>query len=174
MSIIPVHSIERTASHPAWTPVSVDGSVVTGATVGDPQAFGIGTADKDVGGNTFKGDSGQMITISGYNFAKTNEDHTGDGDDAVQMRGVGLQVPGTRQLSCIVPVGWEWMAKFLQTVANDATERPMTIVDTYATGVLVSQQFLIASLSHPIEAKGVLKIEADLTPYGAATETGLA
>ena len=66
------------------------------------------------------------------------------------------------------------MAKFLQTVANDANERPMTITDTYATGASVSQQFLIGSLSHPIEAKGVLKIEADLTPYGAATETGLA
>ena len=141
MSNIPVHSIERTASHPAWTPVSVDGSVVTGATVGDPQAFGIGTADKDVGGNTFKGDSGQMITLDGYNFTKTNEDHTGDGDDAVQMRGVGLQVPGARKISCIVPAGWEWMAKFLQTVANDANERPMTITDTYATGASVSQQF---------------------------------
>ena len=174
MSNIPVHSIERTASHPAWLPVSVDGSVVTGAVIGDAQAFGIGTADKDVGGNTFKGDSGQMITISGYNFAKTNEDHTGDGDNAVQMRGVGLQVPGTRQFSCVVPAGWEWMAKFLQTVANDASERPMTIVDTYATGASVSQQFLIGNLSHPIEAKGVLKIEADLTPYDAATETGLA
>ena len=91
MSNIPVHSIERTASHPAWLPVSVDGSVITGATIGDDQAFGIGTADKAVGGNTFKGDSGQMITMDGYNFAKTNEDHTGDGDDAVQMRGVGLR-----------------------------------------------------------------------------------
>ena len=66
------------------------------------------------------------------------------------------------------------MAKFFQTVFRDATKRPMTIVDTYATGVSVSQQFLIASLSHPIEAKGVLKMEVDLTPYGAATETGLA
>ena len=66
------------------------------------------------------------------------------------------------------------MAKFLQTVFRDPTKRPMTIVDTYATGITVSQQFLIGALSHPIEAKGVLKIEADLTPYGAATETGLA
>ena len=57
MSNIPVHGVVRTAAHPAWTPVSVDGTVVTGATVGDAQAFGIGTADKDVGGNTFKGDS---------------------------------------------------------------------------------------------------------------------
>ena len=174
MSVIPVAGVERTASHPAWTPVSVDGSVVTGAAVGDPQAFGIGTADKDVGGNTFKGDSGQMITISGYNFAKTNEDHSGDGDDAQQMRGVGFQVPGSRQLSFVVPASWEWMAKFFQTVANDAAERPMTIVDTYATGASVSQQFLIDNMSHPIEAKGVLKMEVDLTPYGAGTETGLA
>ena len=84
------------------------------------------------------------------------------------MRSVDLEVPGTRQLSCVVPAGWEWMAKFFQTVFRDATKRPMTIVDTYATGVSVSQQFLIASLSHPIEAKGVLKMEVDLTPYGAA------
>ena len=174
MSNIPVHSIERTASHPSWTPVSVDGSVITGATAGDDQAFGIGTADKAVGGNTFKGDSGQMITISGYNFTKTNEDHTGDGDTAVQMRGVGLQVPGARQLSCIVPAGWVWVPKMFQTIANDATESPMTITDTYATGASVSQQFLIGGVGHPIESKGVLKIEVDLTPYGAGTETGLA
>ena len=50
----------------------------------------------------------------------------------------------------------------------------MTITDTYATGASVSQQFLIGGVGHPIEATGVLKIEADLTPYGAATETGLA
>ena len=63
----------------------------------------------------------------------------------------------------------------LQTVANDPTERPMVITDTYDYGGLsVSQQFLIGGVGHPIEAKGVLKIEADLTPYGAATETGLA
>ena len=53
------------------------------------------------------------------------------------------------------------------------TSARLPSVDTYATGIMVSQQFLIGSLSHPIEAKGVLKIEADLTPYGAATETGL-
>ena len=94
MSNIPVNKVERTASHPAWLPVNVDGSVITGATIGDAQAFGIGTADKAVGGNTFKGDSGQMITLDGYNFTKTNEDHTGDGDDAVQMRGVNP--PGAR------------------------------------------------------------------------------
>ena len=174
MSNIPVSKVERTAAHPAWTPVSVDGTAVSGATVGDPQAFGIGTADKDVGGNTFKGDSGQMITIGGYNTADTVEDHTGDGDSAVQMRSVDLEVPGTRQMSCIVPAGWEWVPKMLHTIFRDANKRPFTIVDTYATGVSVSQQFLIASLSHPIESKGVLKIEADLTPYGAGTETGLA
>ena len=66
------------------------------------------------------------------------------------------------------------MAKFLQTVFRDSMKRPMKITDVYATGVMVSQEFLIATLSHPIEAKGVLKIEADLTPYGAATETDLA
>ena len=73
MSNIPVAGVERTAAHPAWTPVSVDGSVVTGAMPGDPQPFGIGTADKVVGALTFLGDSGQMITISGYNTADTIE-----------------------------------------------------------------------------------------------------
>ena len=174
MSSIPVSKVERTASHPAWTPVSVDGTVVTGAVPGDPQPFGVGVADKVVGALTFKGDSGQMITIDGYNFTKKNEDHTGDGDDAVQMRGVGFQMPGTRKLSCVVPAGWEWVPRLLHTVANDANERPMTITDTYATGASVSQQFLIGGVGHPIEATGVLKIEADLTPYGAGTETGLA
>ena len=124
MSVIPVAGVERTASHPAWTPVSVDGSIITGATVGDDQAFGIGVADQAVGGNTFKGDSGQMITISGYNTADTIEDFTGDGDSATQMRSVDLEVPGTRQLSFTVPAGWEWMAKFFQTVFRDANKRP--------------------------------------------------
>ena len=182
MSNIPVHGVERTASHQAWTPVSVDGTAPTdGGTataVGDPQPFGVGSAPFITGGtpniHTFKGDDGQMITISGYNTADTIEDHTGDGDSSVQMRSVDLEVPGTRKLSCVVPKGWEWMAKFLQTVFRDADKRPMKITDVYATGVTVVQEFLIATLSHPIEAKGVLKIEADLTPYGAATETDLA
>ena len=174
MSNIPVGSVERTAAHPAWTPVSVDGTAVTGAVAGGVQPFGIGVADKDVGGNTFLGDSGQMIMISGYNTADDIRDHTGDGDSAAQMRSVNYEMPGTRKFSCVVPAGWEWMAKFLHTVFRDPTKRPMTIVDTYATGITISQPFLIANLPHPIEAKGVLKIEADLTPYGAATETGLA
>ena len=181
MSNIPVHGVERTASHPAWTPVSVDGTAPTdGGTataVGDPQPFGVGSAPFITGTtpniHTFKGDDGQMITISGYNTADTIEDHSGDGDSAAQMRSVDFEVPGTRQLSCVVPAGWEWMAKFLQTVFRDSMKRPMKITDVYATGVMVSQEFLIATLSHPIEAKGVLKIEADLTPYGAATETDL-
>ena len=95
MSNIPVSSVERTASHPAWTPVSVDGTAVTGAVAGGVQPFGIGVADKDVGGNTFLGDSGQMITISGYNTADDIRDHTGDGDSAAQMRSVNYEMPGT-------------------------------------------------------------------------------
>ena len=62
----------------------------------------------------------------------------------------------------------------LHTVAYDSDERPMTITDTYATGVSVISEVSHQQSGHPIEAKGVLKIEADLTPYGAATETGLA
>ena len=48
----------------------------------------------------------------------------------------------------------------------------MVITDTYATGISVSQEFRISALSHPIEAKGVLKIEADLTPYGRGDRDG--
>ena len=48
----------------------------------------------------------------------------------------------------------------------------MTIKDTYATGKTVEQAFYIASLSHPIEAKGVLKIEADLTPSRCGDRDG--
>ena len=89
-----------------------------------------GTADKAVGGNTFKGDSGQMITISGYNTAATIEDHTGDGDSVVQMRDIGLEVPGTRQMSCVVPAGWTWVPKMLHTIFRDTDRRPMVITDT--------------------------------------------
>ena len=48
----------------------------------------------------------------------------------------------------------------------------MVIKDTYATGKTVEQSFYISSLSHPIAAKGVLKIEADLTPHGAGDRSG--
>ena len=69
MSNIPVHGVERTASHPAWIPVSVDGTAPTdGGTataVGDPQPFGVGSAPFITGTtpniHTFKGDDGQMI-----------------------------------------------------------------------------------------------------------------
>ena len=111
MSNIPVSWSKRTASHPAWTPVSVDGTAVTGAVAGGVQPFGIGVADKDVGGNTFLGDSGQMIMISGYYTADDIRDHTGDGDSAAQMRSVNYEIPGTRQFSCVAPAGWEWMAE---------------------------------------------------------------
>ena len=120
MSNIPVSKVERTAAHPAWTPVSVDGTAVSGATVGDPQAFGIGTADKDVGGNTFKGDSGQMITISGYNFAENQSRITrvtGIRARADEGR-MGFEVPGYAgscrlHRSCL---GGTWMAKLLHTI----------------------------------------------------------
>ena len=104
-SNIPVSSVERTASHPAWTPVSVDGTAVTGAVAGGVQPFGIGVADKDVGGNTFLGDSGQMIMISGYNTADDIRDHTGDGDSAEQMRSVNYEKPGGRKLSFVAASG---------------------------------------------------------------------
>ena len=182
MSNIPVHGILREIKHPAWLPVSVDGTAPavagTGAVaIGDYQPVGVGSGDFVVGpvtnNVTYKGDSGQMFTLSGYNKTKQIDDHTGDGDDAVQMRGVKFQIPGARQLSCVVPAGWHWVPELLSTVDNDADERPMTIKDTYASGKTVEQEFLIASAVHSIEAKGVLKIEADLTPYDAATETGL-
>ena len=183
MSNIPVHGIRRVLSHPAWTPVNVDGTVPTVAGTatapgpGDEQPVGVGAGSFVTGTSpniiTYKGDSGQMFTLSGYNKTKQIDDHTGDGDDTVQMRGVKLQIPGSRQLSCIVPAGWTWVPAFLSTVDNDADERPMVIKDTYATGKTVEQSFYIASLSHPIESKGVLKIEADLTPHGGATEAGL-
>ena len=174
MSNIPVHSIVREIKHPAWTPVSVDGTAITGAMADDYQALGIGSADKDIGGNTFKGDAGQMFTLSGYNTTDTIEDHSGDGDDAAQMRSVDFEVPGSRTLSCVVPAGWLWLPEMLHTIFRDANKRALTVRDTYATGKTVIQQFYISSLSHPIAAKDVLKIEAELTPHGKATETGLA
>ena len=95
MSNIPVHSIERTASHPAWTPVSVDGTAPTdGGTataVGDPQPFGVGTAPFITGGtpniHTFKGDAGQMIVISWLQYGRHHRGPHGrrrfSGPDAV-------------------------------------------------------------------------------------------
>ena len=183
MSNIPVHEILREIKHPAWTPVNVDGTAptvlgtATAPAAGDYQPLGLGAGDFVVGTSpnttTYKGDAGQMFTLSGYNKTKQIDDHTGDGDNAVQMRGVKLQIPGSRQLSCIVPSGWTWVPELLSTVDNDAQERPMTIRDTYATGKTIEQAFYISSLGHPIEGKSVLKIEADLTPHGPATETGL-
>ena len=183
MSNIPVHGVERTVSHPAWIPVNVDGTppavagTATAPIAGGEQPLGIGPAGivQGLAANTitYKGDSGQMFTISGYNTADTIEDFTGDGDAATQMRSVDLEVPGTRQLSCTVPIGFTWVPAMLHTIFRDQMKRPFTLKDTYATGKVVEQAFYIASLSHPIEAKGVLKIEADLTPHGAATEAGL-
>ena len=43
------------------------------------------------------------------------------------MRSVEFEVPGPRQLSCIVPAGWEWVAKMFQTIFRDANKRPFTI-----------------------------------------------
>ena len=183
MSNIPVHGILRTISHPAWIPVSVDGTVplvagtATAPVAGDEQPLGIGSANFVIGMSpntiTYKGDSGQMFTLSGYNTADTIEDFTGDGDSVAQMRSVDLEVPGTRQLSCTVPADFTWVPAMLHTIFRDTAKRPLTLKDTYATGKTVEQSFYIASLSHPIEAKGVLKIEADLTPHGGATEAGL-
>ena len=174
MSNIPVHVILREFKHPAWTPVSVDGTAITSASADDYQALGTGSADKVVGGNTFKGDAGQMFTLSGYNVAAKYEDHTGDGDAFTQMRGVRHKTPGQRTLSCVVPKAWVWLPAMLHTIFNDAEERPMTIRDTYATGVTLEQEFGISNLSHPIAGKDVLKIEGELTPITGATETGLA
>ena len=183
MSNIPVHGILREIKHPAWTPVSVDGAAPTTAgtatapAAGEYQPLGFGPGDYVVGTSpntvTYKGDSGQMFTLSGYNTADTFEDFTGDGDKVTQMRSVDQEVPGTRQLSCTVPAGWTWVPELLQTVFRDSLKRPMTIKDTYASGKTIEQEFGISGLSHPIAAKGVLKIEADLTPLGGATETGL-
>ena len=183
MSNIPVHRIARVVSHPAWTPVNVDGTAPTPAGtsmapgMGDEQPIGIGSAGLVIGTSpntlTYKGDAGQMLTLNGYNTAFTQEDHTGDGDSVIQMRDIDLETPGVRQLSCIAPKDFTWVPAFLHTVARDADKRPLTLKDTYATGKTVEQAFYIASLGHPIEAKGVLKIEADLTPHGAATEAGL-
>ena len=132
MSNIPVAKVERTASHPAWTPVSVDGSVITGAMLGDAQAFGIGTADKAVGGNTFQGRLRPDDHHQRLRHGRHDEDTRATETTRTQMRSVDFEVPGARQLSFVVPTGWEWMAKFFQTVFRDAAKRPMTIVDTYA------------------------------------------
>ena len=123
MSNIPVHGVVRTASHPAWTPVNV----LTGQHLHGWRArrrllllealsrFGVGLGSASVHRHdartsiTFKGDDGQMITISWLQYRRHHRGfHSGDGDSAAtQMRSVDFEVPGTRQLSCVVPVGWD-------------------------------------------------------------------
>ena len=182
MSSIAVHQILREVRHPAWTPENPDGTAPTavGTSVvaaNGWQPVGTGEADFMQGDSTnhllFDGDAGQMFTISGHNTGYTQNDVTGDGDDVVQMDDFDVEVPGTRSLSAIQPTKLGWLSKFLHTVANDAMRRPMEVRDTYETGKTVQQAYWISNLAAPTEAKGVLRIEADLTPKGKATETGL-
>ena len=182
MSSIPVHKLLREVRHAAWTPENPDGTPPTtmGTSTVDAngwQPVGIGTEDfvqGDMTNNlTFDGDAGQMFTIGPHNTGYTQSDVTGDGDDVQQMDDFDVKVPGTRSLSCIQPVGLGWVLKFLFTVANDAMRRPMEVRDTLETGKTIQQSYWISNLALPTEAKGVLRVEADLTPKGAATETGL-
>ena len=130
-------------------------------------------ADQAVGGNTFKGDSGQMITISGYNTADTIADFTGDGDerdtDALSRSRSARHEAALVHRPSRMGVDGE--------VFSDGVPGRYEAPDDYRGHLRhrcigFSQQFLIASLSHPIEAKGVLKMEVDLTPYGAGDRDG--
>ena len=87
-----------------------------------------------------------------------------------------FEVPGARTtLLSSCRLGGTWLPKMLTYHCERCHRAPDDhYVDTYATGVSVSQQFLIGVVATQSRAKGVLKIEVDLTPYGAATETGLA
>ena len=117
--------------------MSVDGTapVVAGSATapaaGDFQPLGLGAADYVEGTGTdtvtYKGDAGQMFTLSGVNTADKIEDHSGDGDSVAQMRSVNFETPGPRTLSCVVPAGWTWVPALIRTVFRDANKRPMTI-----------------------------------------------
>ena len=72
-----------------------------------------------------------MMTLSGYSTQDTIVDHSGDGDDAQQMRSVDFEVPQTRSLSFIVPATWQWLARFLWTVFRDSTKRPLELRETH-------------------------------------------
>ena len=132
MSNIPVHSIFREVRHPAWTPINPDGTTPAGTA---PVANGwqpIGHGREFIAaGTTWKGDAGQMMTLSGYATQDTVVDHSGDGDNAQQMRSVDFEVPQTRSLSFIVPATWQWLARFLWTVFRDATKRPLELRETH-------------------------------------------
>ena len=104
MSNIPVHQILREVRHLAWTPVNPDGTTpeLAGAAVApaahDWQPIGYGRDLVTGAGSdtvTWRGDMGQMLTLSGYSTQDTIVDHSGDGDDAQQMRSVEFEVPQT-------------------------------------------------------------------------------
>ena len=103
--------------HPAWTPVSVDGSAITSASADDYQALGTGSADKVVGGNTFKGDAGQSVHVDRrHTTGDTIEDHSGDGDCRGANALGGLRDAGERarsRASC--RPAWVWLPAMLRT-----------------------------------------------------------
>ena len=141
MSNIPVHQILREVRHLAWTPVNPDGTTpaLLGSAVApapnDWQPIGYGreivrgTAPNTT---TWKGELGQMLTLSGYNTMDTIVDHTGDGDDAVQRRSVEFEDPQSRTLSFIAPAGFQWLARFLTLCFRDGPpKRPFELRETH-------------------------------------------
>ena len=186
MSNIPVNGILREVRHPAWTPVNVDGTspTLSGTSTnaaGDWQPIGIGrelVQGTSPNTKTWKGDAGQMMTLSGYSTQDTISDDSGDGDDAAQMRSHDFEMPQTRALSCIVPATWQWLPRFLTTAFRDAMKRPIELREThYMSGtrtVRTTQQFLVETIPQVIESKSVLKIDGvTLQPFDRATEEGM-
>ena len=143
MSNIPVHQILREVRHLAWTPVNPDGTTpeLAGAAVApaanDWQPIGYGRDLVKVGSAaadtvTWRGDLGQMLTLSGYSTMDTIVDHTGDGDDAVQRRSVEFEDPQSRTLSFIAPAGFQWLARFLTLCFRDGPpKRPFELRETH-------------------------------------------
>ena len=108
---IQIYDIGLSARHPTWTPRNVDGSDLARGGTGVPAAngwqhFAIGTSPYRTDPTNyleFKSDSGLKVAMSGYNTAFPTEDRKGDGDSVAQNRFTGMEVPGARTMSLLIP-----------------------------------------------------------------------
>ena len=160
------HQLVREVRHPAWTPTNPDGTTpVLGGTAtngpNDWQPIAFGKGDMVTGATpntkTFRADKGHMVAVSGYSEQDTIEDHSGDGDDAQQMRSVDFEVPQSRTITAICERGYRYISAFLTVVRRDPTRRPMELRETYFE----------VSASGTIAVDGAVTASAEVTIDGA-------
>ena len=170
-----VSSVVLEVRHPLWTPRSPGGETPifegTGsAPQGGWQPVGIGEVDHVVGSGantvTYKGDAGLAIKLSGQVIGDMIEDHTGDGDAAVQMRSHRFEVPENRTLEFDATLNGRWLNSFVYTVFDDPTKRPFDLRETY-TNKPALETALVNGASVATD-QPVLPVDGDLTGYAVA------